>query len=210
MDVPAVFASERRGELLAGPGRFRGHVPVFTGPCARFHDAVSGIRPRERMPAVVVDVDSLSQRRFTEGVLKGMRVRGSDIWFMTHIEDADDVFDAFNTTADMVMAPYHTIRSRSDLADILDVSDSVIPSVFCANGSAVTRSGPADIRDVADTLFGIGYYRFCVVDTDSSVTDYTWDSLQDRYPSAVPFVFDDRAQGFRVRIVPYNPAESPR
>lgn len=205
MDIPAVFASENRGSLVSGPGKFRGHIPFFTGDTVPFADAVSRIRPPQRMPMVVVDVDSLSRRRFTEGVLKGMRVRGSDIWFMTQIETADDVFDAFNTTAEVVLAPYHTILSKADIADILDVSDSVIPAVFVSNGSAVTRSGPGDVRSIVDDLSGIGYYKMCIVDTDSSVSEYTWSTLADRYPSTVPFVFSNRCDGFGSRIVPFDP-----
>ena len=74
---------------------------------------------------VVVDSDSLSARRFTEGVVKRMKVRGCDIWLMTWIEDADDLFDAFNTNADMVLGPYHATGSDEDLSDILSVSDSL-------------------------------------------------------------------------------------
>ena len=70
---------------------------------------------------VVVDSDSLSARRFTEGVVKRMKVRGCDIWLMTWIEDADDLFDAFNTNADMVLGPYHATGSDEDLSDLADL-----------------------------------------------------------------------------------------
>lgn len=189
MDVPAVFASFVNGELTASAAWFRGAVPVAHGGTVGFQDAVSGIKGEQRMPVVVVDTDSLGSGRFSEGVLKSMRVRGSDIWLMTRIEDADDVFDAFNTTAEMVFAPYHTVRSDADLADILYVSDSVIPAVFVRGGAAIGRAGrPEDHRTVIRSLHDMGYQRVCVVDTDGSLPPDEWGWIGDRYPSAIPFV----------------------
>lgn len=189
MNVPAVFATWSEGALMAADAWFDGLRPVVHGAAVPFEERVRGIgRSEDRAPAVVADQDSLSGRRFTEGVLKSMRVRGSDIWFMTWIETADDLFDAFNTTADMVMGPYHVIASDHDLDDIVSVSDSFIPVVYCIGGEAVARKGRrAHIGDTLHMLADRGYYRSCVLDTDGSLSEDDWDRLLDDHPSAVPF-----------------------
>lgn len=206
MEVPAVFASWSNEELWSHNAWFRGTTPVTVGEPARFEDAVSAMpRPAVREPVLVADLDSLSRRMFTEGVLKAMKARGRDIWFMTWIETVDDVFDAFNTNADTVLGPYHSSASDAELRDIIGVSDSFVPAVFAVGGRAVTRRGPADVRDALGSLTDMGYYRICIVDTDGSL-DGEWDPVIDRYPSVIPFT--DHLLGSEhpaeTRISPYR------
>lgn len=116
-----------------------------------------------------------------------MKVRGCDIWLMTWIEDADDLFDAFNTNADMVLGPYHATGSDEDLSDILSVSDSFVPAVFVAGGRAVMRrAGRDSVPGALSRLADLGFYRTCVVDTDDSLSG-SWETLRDDFPSAIPF-----------------------
>lgn len=195
MRIPAFMARSSGEGLVCTDGWFRGTVPEIGTKAVPFHDAVSeGIIKENRAPAIVIDSDSLRNRFFDERVMKKMKIRGADIWFMTHIEDADDVFDAFNTEAEMVLAPYHWIRSDADLEDIHGVSDSVIPAVFCNDGKAVTKHGKrTDITSVLDRLADAGFYKTIVVDVDDSVPGGDWSSIMDDYPSAIPFSRSDRA-----------------
>ncbi len=189
MDIPAIFASHRADGLVAVPAWFDGVRPVAVGAPVPFDEATASIpRSEERLPAVVVDFDSLSERTFSERVMKTMRVRGSDIWFMTHIETVDDLFDAFNTSADIVMGAYHSSVSDAELEDIHSVSDSFVPVVYAVGGRAVLRQGkPGDLLVTLSALADIGFYRTCVLDTDGSVTEATWEEIFDGFPSAVPF-----------------------
>ena len=189
MDIPAIFASHRADGLVAVPAWFDGVRPVAVGAPVPFDEATASIpRSEERSPAVVVDLDSLSERTFSERVMKTMRVRGSDIWFMTHIETVDDLFDAFNTSADIVMGAYHSSASDAELEDIHSVSDSFMPVVYAIGGRAVLRQGkPGDLLETLSALADIGFYRTCVLDTDGSVTEATWEVIFDGFPSAVPF-----------------------
>lgn len=188
MDIPALFASFSDDALHSHEAWFRGTRPVVRGTSVPFGEAVAGLpRDEDRGTVAVIDLDSLSLCRFTEGVVKNMRVRGHDIWLMTWIEDADDLFDAFNTNADMVLGPLHAVSSDSDLRDILSVSDSFIPTVFVEGGRILGTSRREDVVDAVRRLHDIGFSRACVLDTDGSVTDGEWDDVFDDMPSAVAF-----------------------
>ena len=188
MDIPALFASFSNGALHSHEAWFRGTRPVVRGTSVPFGEAVAGLpRGEDRGTVAMIDLDSLSLCRFTEGVVKNMRVRGHDIWLMTWIEDADDLFDAFNTNADMVLGPLHAVSSDSDLRDILSVSDSFIPTAFVEGGRVLGTGRREDVVDAVRRLHDIGFSRACVLDTDESVTDGEWDDVFDDMPSAVAF-----------------------
>ena len=188
MDIPALFASFSDGALHSHEAWFRGTRPVVRGTSVPFGVAVAGLpRGEDRGTVAVIDLDSLSLCRFTEGVVKNMRVRGHDIWLMTWIEDADDLFDAFNTNADMVLGPLHAVSSDSDLRDILSVSDSFIPTAFVEGGRVLGTGRREDVVDAVRSLHDIGFSRACVLDTDGSVTDGEWDDVFDDMPSTVAF-----------------------
>lgn len=213
MLIPAVFAEHRGGGLRVSfpgegetlPGRM-GDVP--------FAEA-TGLIPRgdSRGVAAVADMDSLRSGEFREGVVKGLRIRGSDIWFMTCIRDADDLMDAFNTTADRVLAPMHLISDEDEARDIVSVSDSVIPAVFASGKGALHgRWGVTDVRGALMKLESLGFYRICVLDTDGSVADDDWSWMSDQFPSTVPFVSDASrldGYGFKDVIAPLRPAPRP-
>ncbi len=186
MEIPALYA-ERDGEFLrAIEPPARGVIPSDHGTTSFRQAAESIPRGDSRGAVTVVDADSLRAGEFLEGVVKRMRVRGSDIWFMTCVRDADDLMDAFNTVAEKVLAPYHMIDGLDSAKDILSVSDAVIPSVFVRNGGAVR----GDLRDIMESLESIGFYRMCVVDTDGSVPMGDWEWIADMFPSTIPFVDD--------------------
>lgn len=188
MIVPALFASVRGPGMEALDAWFRGTSPVASGRAEALESRVSGMpRGEGRSPAVVVDLDSMARRGFTEGVMKNARVRGCDLWLMTWVQDADDLFDAFNGTADMVLGPYHAVSSKEDLEDIESVSDSFVPVVFVQNAVAFEMGGSrTDLRRALDRLDRIGMYKACVLDTDGSLGN-SWDDLLDIYPSVMPF-----------------------
>ena len=213
MLIPAVFAEHRGGSLLVSFPDVGETIPSHRGGIP-FQEAV-GLLPcgESRGVAVVSDMDSLRSGEFEEGVVKSMRIRGSDIWFMTCIRDADDLMDAFNTTADMILAPMHLISGEDDARDIVSISDSVIPVVFASkNGVMHGRWDVSGVRDAATRLESLGFCRICVLDADGSVGRDDWIWIADQFPSAVPFVSDPSAVdgcGFRDAISPLR-RTSPR
>ena len=206
MDIPAVFARFADGGVALHEGHFRRTVPVVDGAPHPL-SSISGMVDREsRSPFLVVDVNSLAGRFFCEKIMKNVKVRGASMWLMTFIEDADDLFDAFNYTADMVVSPYHVSESDAALADIYDVSDSFVPAVYVNRGKAVLRKGrPGDLRRTLDRLNDIGFGRICILDSDMSVPEDEWVAIADRYPSAIPFpgwAGGTCPEGFETRVAP--------
>lgn len=210
MDVPALFTYPSGKSLEVRDSFFTSDGIADGDNTGVFADVANGLRGDSRRPMVVVDAYSIGTRRFDEDVLKGMRVRGTEIWFMTHIEYTEDVFDAFNTVAEMVFAPLHNIHDRDELEDIMSVSDSFVPSVFVKDGKAITIDGGKDgLNDTLDWISSIGCCRMCVVDTDSSVSIETWEDLSDEHPALMPFVRQDAVNvdfgDFRTVIRPASP-----
>ena len=189
MQVPALFAAVTGDGLVALDAWFQDTRPTASGRSEPFTEAAGRVpRSDERSPAVVVDMDSLARGTFTAGVVKDMKVRGCDIWFMTCVETVDDLFDSFNTTADMVMGPYHCVESDAELEDIHSVSDSFVPTVFVVGGRAVLRKGAiGDPSRTLSDLSEMGFYRVCLLDTDGSLTEENWRAVLDEHPSVVPF-----------------------
>lgn len=196
MQIPAVFAVEMGEDAIGAVSVPEDRCLPETGDrVIPFADAAASVpRGETREPAVVVDWDSIRARGFREAVLKGMRLRGRDIWFLAWVQDADDLMDAFNTTAESVLFPYHAVASDDDLLDILSMSDSAIPTVFVRNGKVVNRSiAPADLRETVGRLDDLGFHRACILDTDGSVTAYEWERILDLHPLSIPFVTDASA-----------------
>ncbi len=127
-----------------------------------------------RMPLIVLDVKGLLNDTIDTAIVKRFRMRGASMWLMTSVNDADDIFDAFNSDADTVLMPYHRIYSEDDLTDILSVSDSSIPCLFIKGGKCICPDGTEDVLSVADYLFDTGYTRIAVIDTDSSLSFDDW------------------------------------
>ncbi len=206
MDVPAFFVSYSGNEVKLSDGKFSVLSPKAGTRFLPFKDTVSGaLSGKDRSPAVFIDCESFKQREFSEKVMKHMRVQNTDIWFMTYIETVDDVFDAFNKDAELVLAPYHFIASDAELKDINDVSDSVVPVVFVHNGRAVLRGRRSgDVLEVMEKLVKIGYYKIFVLDMERSLDEFTWSVISSDYPSTIPFVGNaSDVKGFEHVITPY-------
>lgn len=206
MEIPAIFAqADRSGELRSIKVEEGRSIPSGEDTLTGFDEAASSLPQTEsRDPVVVIDWGSICSRSFHEKVLKNMRVRGRDIWFMSWISDADDLMDAFNTTADTVISPLNAISDIEDLEDINTMSDSFIPAILCRNGGGMgIGSLPRGIRETLESLESLGFYRTCVVDTDGSVTSYEWERIGDIFPSTIPFVSRaSDAPGFGTTIAP--------
>lgn len=206
MEIPAFFASYCDGEMLASDGYFSSVGPKRGRRTYPFTEKVSECLPAIRRPPVtVIDCNSFEEREFTGDVMKNLRLQGTEIWFFTYIETVEDVFDAFNKDASLVFAPYHFIADDSELRDICNVSDSVVPVISINRGRAVAPGGRQDdALDILDKLVGIGYYRNCILDMEGSLDGRTWSVIRDDYPSTIPFM--DRPggiEGLPNVIVPY-------
>lgn len=188
MTIPALFASSSGNTVYARDTFFHG-TKVDEGPESDYKKTSSKLRDTVRKPIVVVDSNSINMGSFDESVMKKMAVKGCDIWFMTYIENVDDVFDAFNTVAENILAPLHTISDNHEFKDILSVSDSVIPAIFVNKGKGYDFGGKTENPlDLLEKTINSGYCRACIVDTDNSISGDTWERISDDHPASLPFV----------------------
>ena len=173
--------SDEDGGLFAGKITFDGLVPRMVGDRKKVEmvKVKAGTSSEERGIVLIIDVKGLQRGNLDDVVLKRLKMRGRTTWFMTTIENADDLFDAFNTDAETVLVPSHTVRSEEDLEDILSVSDSAIPVILVRKRTAVLFGEDMDYRKAAETILRMGFTAVAVIDLDDSVTEDGWNHLKD-------------------------------
>ena len=206
MEAPAFFIRRRNEAMEAARPVFKGTALLKPPSWSPLSDALRHVDRDVRKPFLAVDGDSLASGSLGTEVMKNLRVRGAAVWLLSYVEIAEDVFDAFNMGADMLLAPLHTIRSQAALRDIHGVSDSVIPTLFCSGGDAAGFKGRIGICDALSMLSDEGFPRCCVLDTDGSVD---WDAVKEDYPSAIPFS-DRHIEGFGLTFAACDPRGSRR
>jgi hypothetical protein len=201
MESPAFFIRRRNEAMEAARPVFKGTSPMRPPSWSPLADALRHVDKDVRKPFLAVDGDSLASGSLGTEVMKNLRVRGADVWLLSYVEIAEDVFDAFNMGADMLLAPLHTIRSETALRDIHGVSDSVIPTLFCSGGDAAGMRGRVGIYDALSMLVDEGFPRCCILDTDGSVD---WDAVREDFPSAIPFS-NRHIEGFGLTFAACDP-----
>ena len=155
-----------------------------------------GEQTEEKGTALIIDVKGLQRGNLNDVLLKRLKIRGMRTWFLTNIESVDDVFDAFNTDAEAVLVPTHTVRSQDEFEDILSVSDSTIPAVFVRKRTAVYVGESMEYSKAVSRVFDTGYVTVAVFDLDDSLTEENWMTLKDK-GDIIPCSFTGRVKGTR-------------
>ena len=187
MDIPAIYAVFKGGEVKTAPVKFEGANISFQSELVRQTYSAEGMD--DRMPVLVADVRGLGKGGLDDRLLTEMKFPGSDVWFMTHILDVEDVFDCFMGEIVKVLIPYHTVRNDLVLNEAYEVSENCIPVLFVFEGKVICRGGGTkDIRAAVAELSKTGFQDIAVLDTDSSVGSGEWTALNDRYEGLMPFL----------------------
>ena len=102
MIIPILpITTDADNELLFGPIYFDALTPRMKGEPVRMRAVKSNAGTSEgRGTVLVIDVKGLQRKDINDVLLKRLRIRGMNTWFLTNIESVDDVFDAFNTDAE--------------------------------------------------------------------------------------------------------------
>ena len=187
MEIPALYSVFKNGEVRTAPAVIAGTNISFASEPAK--PEYSADELDERRPLAVVDVKGLEKRNIDDKLLKNLGFRGSDVWFLSHIYNIDDIFDCFMGNIVKTLMPYHTTKNNSVLKEAFEVSENCIPVIFVTNGTAVCRRGRLEeigthIREAEK----IGFHEIIVFDTDSSMKRDDWTSINDRFPNIIPFV----------------------
>ncbi|MDR1404737.1 MAG: hypothetical protein LBJ20_04130 [Candidatus Methanoplasma sp.] len=189
MDIPALYSVFRGGEVMTAPTAIEGSRISFASEPAR--PEYSAGRSEERMPIVVADIKGLGRKKLDDRLLTGMKFPGNDIWFMTHIEDVEDLFDCFMGNITKVLMPYHTVRNDLVTEEAYDVSDSCIPVVFVSGRRAICRENAAeDLEETLGKLEKIGFLEISIFDTDCTINREDWSSLYKKFRGIIPYVTD--------------------
>ena len=198
MKIPILpMTSDEDNEIILGSIRFDVFTPKMTGNLSKMTAVKEKSQTaEEKTTALVIDVKGLQRRNLNDVLLKRLRIRGMRTWFMTHIESVDDVFDAFNTDAEVVLVPVNTVRSDEEFEDILSVSDSVIPVVLVRKRGTMFIGDSIDFIKAVRRVFSTGFSTAAVFDLDDSLSEENWTSLKDE-GDIIPCSFTGRIKGER-------------
>ncbi len=184
--IRAFYIESKNDIIVTGQVRISEGVPSFTGKLTPLKNVPRDESP-ERNTVIIVDVVGMQKRDMDEAVMK-VKFPGSDIWYMTCIENSDDVFDGFLSNGDVLLIPYHMIISDDVLLEAYEISDSCIPVLFVSNGKVLTADGTEDIMPCINRIKKMRYPRTIVFDTDGSVDLQTWREILIDAPSTIPYV----------------------
>ena len=198
MRIPILpMTSDEDNEIQLGRVRFDVLTPKMVGETMTMTTVKEKNQPsEERGTVLIMDVKGLQRRNLNDVLLKRLRIRGMNSWFMTNIESVDDVFDAFNTDAEAVLVPTHTVRSEDEFEDILSVSDSAIPVVLVRKRTAVFIGENIEYLKAIRKVFSIGFTTVAVFDLDDSLTEENWIHLKDE-GNVIPCSFTGKINGER-------------
>ena len=198
MRIPILpMTSDADNEILVGRVRFDALTPKMCGETSSMTAVKVKEQPsEERGTALIMDVKGLQRGNLNDVLLKRLRIRGMNSWFMTNIESVDDIFDAFNTDAEAVLVPTHTVRSADEFEDILRVSDSAIPVVLVRRGTSVFIGERMDYLKAVRRVFSTGFVTAAVFDLDDSLTEDNWVGLMDE-GDVIPCSFTGKISGER-------------
>ena len=180
MEIPALYAVFRGGSIMTGQVTYTGGKMTLDERLQAARDMFREFD--ERTDVVVVDVRGLNRRNMDDILLMEMIIPGSDIWYLTHVKDIEDIFDGFMGDVSKIMIPYHTVRNKMVLKEIYDVSDSCIPVLF---SSVYDLDGM--ISGLAN-VFRIGYAEAVVYDIDDVVSEGDWTILKSKFDNVMPHV----------------------
>ena len=181
MEIDLVpVSTDRDGGMSCGSLTFAGYLPDVKAPLSDYRvvrtSLQSSVEERKGIIAIM-DIRGLRRRDIDETLLKNLRIRGSDIWFMTCISDADDLLDAFNTDADRILMPMHLVDDGHELDTIMAMSDSVIPVIFSVDRFTDSYMGRMDVQRMVGKLERKGFSTMVVLDTDGRLNINDWKDL---------------------------------
>jgi len=180
MEIPALYAVFKGGSIKTGPIVHTDGKMILDAKSQTPREMFT--ESDERTEVIVVDVKGLNRGNMDDNLLTEMIIPGSDIWYLTHIEDIEDVFDGFMGDVSKIMIPYHTVRNKMVLEEAYDVSDNCVPVVF---SSEYDFNG---MISCIENVFRIGYTEAVVFDIDDTVSEGDWDTLKRKFDNVIPFV----------------------
>ncbi len=164
--LPIVPVSGRRGAFLSGSLYFEGDVPKL-GDTVPLKDAMLKAyeSTEEDAPIVLLDVDGFSERFLNGEVVKEVRIRGRDLWFVTYVENLEDVISALTGSFSGLGIPMHTVKEDGLMRLAREMSDLTFPAAFIRNGTEISTGRRPD--ELETIMRDRGEKRLLCIDTDT-------------------------------------------
>ena len=163
--IPIVPASGKRDAFVSGTLRFDGRMPVIEGerPLREvLKEAYDSTQQDD--PIILLDVDGFGDRFLNVELVKEIRIRGRDLWFVTHVENLEDVISALTGSFSGLGIPMHTMREDDLLDKASEMSDLVFPAAFVRNGTELSTGRRPDELEIIYRREG--FPRLLIIDMD--------------------------------------------
>ena len=190
MRIPLITIEREGKDVLTSNIEFNGWHISSSNEHIGLRDNVIGIIEKHGKGSTVVmaDVDSLARRKMDIALLKKLKTKKVDIWLITHIEDADDLFDAFYMNIDSLIVPYHATLSDAALKEMNSVSDSTMPLVLTDGKVALSRSGEMPLMEILKNITEMGFFSIGVMHVSEEYNESMWSELHSKFERIIPFV----------------------
>ncbi len=163
--VPLVPVSGKRGAFVSGTLSFDGNIPKITEERPLKDVLTEVYENTETDDAIVLlDVDGFSERFLNGEVVKEVRIKGRDLWFVTYVENLEDVISALTGSFSGLGIPLHTIREEDLLDKASELSESIIPTAFIKNGTEISTGRRPDELEIL--YRAEGFSRLLMIDMD--------------------------------------------
>jgi len=191
MQIPLITIERGAGkDVLTSNVEFNGWHISSSEEMKDIRDSVIEIVEKHGKGSAVVmaDVESLRKRKMDITLLKTLRTKKVDIWLITYVEDADDLFDAFYMNIDTLVVPYHFTTSDAALKEMNSVSDSTMPLIFTNGNATLTRTGEFPLHDVLRNITEMGFFSIAVMDVSGEYDEDMWSKLHSEFERIIPFI----------------------
>ncbi len=164
--LPIVPASGRRGAFVSGDLYFEGDVPKLRGAVPLKNALLKAYEVTgDDDPIILLDVDGFSERFLNGEIVKEVRIRGRDLWFVTYVENLEDVISALTGSFSGLGIPMHTVREDGLMGLASEMSDLTFPVAFVRNGAELSTGRRPDELEIV--MREKGERRLVCIDMDS-------------------------------------------
>ena len=164
--IPIVPASGRRGAFASGRLSFDGNLPRMDETVPLKDALIEAYKStQEDDPIILLDVDGFSERFLNGEIVKEVRIKGRDLWFVTYVENIEDVISALTGAFSGLGIPMHTVKEEDLMDHASEMSDSVFPVAFVRNGTEISTGRRPDELEIM--LREQGLPRLVCIDMDT-------------------------------------------
>jgi uncharacterized protein related to proFAR isomerase len=167
---------------------FNGLSMTMTDDVVNYDELLSSVKETygKENPVLIIDMKGMQKKDIIPDVLKRTKMK-RDFWLMTGVHDQIDLIDAFQGDMSKVAVPYHFTNDEL-LKEMVELSDSCVPSLFVDNGIVHMKGKKRSLRDIIRTLERMNFRKVIVFDVSESDPLRAWESASDLSDTIIPYV----------------------